>query len=317
MALKTKPITRNEALDLLNCEREGFLDLMARAGKAGYSRRGSTIRLCAIVNAKSGDCSERCAFCAQSVHHRAPHDSYDMRSKHEILEAARKARESGAARFSIVTSGRRLCDRELAVVEEALAEMKAEFPSLKRCASLGEMDDAGLSRLKSAGLERYHHNLETSRRFHEHVVPTRSYDAKLAVIREAKRIGLEVCSGGIVGMGESREDIVDLAEELRGLRVDAVPLNFLDPRPGTPLEELKPLSPLEASRITACMRLLVPSAELLICGGRARVMGSLQPLLLLCGVDGLMVGDYLTTKGVDMALDREIIDGLKLSIELC
>jgi len=309
-------VSRQEALELLDVEGADFFDLLARAGRVGFMRRKNRIRFCAIINARSGGCGERCAFCAQSVHHDAQVRTYPMMKTDEIVAAGRRAAEAGATRFSIVTSGGRLSDSDVDRTARALEALEKALPGVHRCASLGDISLKSLSILKSAGLERYHHNLETSRRFHDNIVPTRSYCAKIDVIRAAASIGLEVCSGGITGMGETKQDIVDLGCEIANLGVDALPLNYLDPRPGTPLASRKPMTPFDALRATAVMRLVSPVTELIICGGRNRALGPYQPMLLFCGIDGMMVGDYLTTKGANVLDDKQFIEQLKFEIDI-
>lgn len=292
-------ISTDEALCLLRATSGPALDsLLDRASEARAAAFGERVGLCAIVNAKAGICGEDCAFCAQSsraagvgvpVHGLLP--------ARRLTEGATGAEKIGATAFSIVTSGRRIAsETEMADLEESLRGIRKRT-SLLRCASLGFMDEARLRRLRGAGLERYHHNLETARSFFPSICTTHTFDGKLDTIRAARAAGLSVCSGGILGLGETLEQRVELADTLRRLGVDAVPINFLDARPGTPLERQPSLAPEECLAAIAVFRLMLPRAEIIVMGGREAQLGDLQPLIFRAGATSTLIGDYLTTTG--------------------
>jgi biotin synthase len=231
----------------------------------------------------------------------------------EIVAAASRAEKSGAVSFSIVTAGKRLTDNtHLRIVEEALGDIAAAG-RLRRCASLGLLDVFALRRLRDAGLERYHHNLEAARGFYRRVCTTHGYDDNVATIRVARAAGLSVCSGGIFGIGETPKQRVELACELRLLDVDAVPINFLDARPGTPLEKMPRLSPDECLATIAVFRLMLPRAEIIVMGGRGAQLGEAQHRIFQAGASGTIIGDYLTTQGTGpgAVLDMIRVQGLR------
>jgi len=308
-------ITRQEALELLTLQGEELEQLVRRAGALRSVRFGNRVRLCAISNAKSGACPEQCDFCAQSARFRAPSPLFPMKSARQIADEARLAEVAGALEFSIVTSGRALRrERDLTEVEGAL-RLIGEETHLERCASLGELPGELLGRLREAGMMRYHHNIETAPSFHAQIVHTHSYDDEVRVVNDARRAGLLTCCGGILGMGETGEQRVELAFALRDLDPDCVPLNFLDPRPGTPLEGRNDLSPLECLRIIAIFRLVLPDKGIFVCGGRERNLGPLQHRMFEAGATGTMVGDYLTTGGQSAEEDRRMIRRSGFAVE--
>jgi biotin synthase len=259
---------------------------------------GTAVALCGITSAKSGQCAEDCGFCSQSSHFQdAEAPVYPLLSADEIVAQATAAERAGAREFSIVTSGTRISsERELAVLEEAVRRIRAET-AVEPCASLGLMREQDLARLQAAGLMHYHHNLETARSFFPNVCTTHSYDSQLETIRTARRLGFKLCTGGILGMGETPEQRVELAEELRGLAVDCVPLNFLNPRPGTPMANVRAITAGECLAAIAVFRLMMPAAHLFVMGGREVNLGERQELIFRAGADGTMVGNYLTSAG--------------------
>jgi biotin synthase len=276
--------------------------LLARAEEVRRDGFGTSVSLCAIVNAKSGLCSEDCAFCAQSSRaERRGVPIHGLLPATGLVERARGADKAGARNFSVVTSGRSIASEpEMAALETALREM-TDKTDLRRCASLGFVDETRLRRLRRAGLQRYHHNLETSRAFFSRICTTHTFDGKLATLRAAKAAGLSVCSGGIFGVGETPEQRVELAATLRELGVDAVPINFLDARPGTPLAEQPRLPPEECLAIIAVFRLMLPTAEIIVMGGREAQLGERHAEIFRAGATGTLIGDYLTTSGVPAA----------------
>ena len=257
---------------------------------------GQKIRLCAITNAKSGRCPEDCAYCAQSISYDTGVEIFPLISVNELVEKAREAAVCGVENFSIVTSGTVVdCPDEQA---EIIAMLKRiEEQKMAPCASLGFLDAATAGRYRQAGLKHYHHNLETARSFFPQICTTHDYEKAVATVKTAKEAGLYVCSGGIMGLGESWAQRVELALTLRELRVDSIPLNFLQPVSGTPLADQPGLTSYQALLTIAMFRLVCPACDIRICGGRQRAFGDFQSWLFAAGANGLMVGNYLTTSG--------------------
>jgi biotin synthase len=294
-----EPISAGEARRLIRQSSGPELEaLMDRARAVREAVHGREVGLCGITNAKSGRCPEDCGFCSQSAHFpEAEAPVYPLLSADEIVAQAKAAERAGAREFSIVTSGTRIAsERELAVLEEAVRRLRAET-SVEPCASLGLMREGDLARLKAAGLMHYHHNLETARTFFPSVCTTHSYDAQLETIRTARRLGFKLCSGGILGMGETPEQRVELAEAIRDLGADCVPMNFLNPRPGTPMANVRAITPEECLAAIAVYRLMMPAAHVFVMGGREVNLGERQDLVFYAGADGTMVGNYLTSAG--------------------
>jgi len=274
---------------------------------------GRGIRLCAIVNAKSGRCPEDCAFCAQSAHHQTQIEAYPLMGPDEILLKAQEAKAMGARRFAIVTSGKALSAKELDDAVQAIRLIKEEA-GLIPCASLGMLTKEAALRLKEAGLNRFHHNLETAGSFFPRICTTHAYEEDLDTLRRAKEAGLQVCSGGIFGLGESPEQRLELAYTLKEMEVDSVALNFLDPIPGTPLESSQALAPLEHLRFMALFRFILPDKDIRICGGREYGLRDLHPLIFWAGASGIMIGNYLTTMGRDHQADLQMIQDLGMEV---
>jgi biotin synthase len=308
--------TRRDAERIVSLrDQQDIFMLAAHANVLRNHFTGPRIQLCAIVNAKSGRCSEDCIFCAQSSHYRTKVRAYPLLAAKDIAARARAAREQGAGHFSIVTSGRgttaagelsKLCDCVSAIAQSA---------PLMPCASLGVLTKQELLQLREAGLRRYHHNLETARSHFGNICTTHSYEARVQTIRMAREAGLEVCAGGILGMGETPQQRIELAVTLRDLQVESVPLNFLNPIPGTPAARYGLLQPLEILAAISLFRFMLPNREIRICGGRETGLRTLQPLMYLAGASGTMIGNYLTTSGRDPAADVQEITDLGLSIE--
>ncbi|WP_207264926.1 biotin synthase BioB [Desulfovibrio sp. Huiquan2017] len=293
-----------EILFLIAQAPERLNELLEHAHRIRMARFGNKVGLCAIVNAKSGTCSEDCAFCAQSGHHAAASPQYPLLSEREIAAAAARARRSGATRFGIVASGKLVGGRDMDGFEAAVKAVAGQgmTPDL----SPGLLDRSQLTRLKKAGLCGYHHNLETSAAYFPKMCTTHTYDEDVDAVRAGLDAGLYVCSGGISGIGETWDDRVELALLLRDLGVPSVPMNFLTPIPGTPLEGRAPLSPEEALTIIALYRFLLPDRQLRICGGRPTVFGTARRSeVFTAGASGLMIGDYLTTRGGDAQTDLD------------
>ena len=280
--------------------------LISLANKIRQECAGPALELCSIMNAKSGRCGEDCKFCAQSGRHNTGINTYPLKSKEEMLEMAKRAREIGAERFDIVTSGDRLSFGELRIIADAIYEIKIKI-GIKMCASLGEIDEKGFLLLKNAGLTRYHHNLESSPRYFPQIVTTHTFMQRVNTVKAAKLAGLEVCSGGIIGMGETLEDRIDLAFWLRELAVDSVPINILVPVKGTPLGEKVPLSSEEALRTIALFRIILKDKIIKIAAGRESVFADAQASAFMAGANGMLIGGYLTIKGQALEKDRQLI----------
>ncbi len=303
-----------EALLLYETPQEGLLDLLSAAHKIKIKNKGLGVNLCSIVNAKSGRCPEDCKFCAQSAHYPTDIDVYPLLSPAEITAAARAAGASGAKEFSIVTSGKGIKgEKELASLKDSIASIIRDG-IIAPCASLGILEAGVLAELKEAGLAKYHHNLETSRNFFPRICSTHDYQEDVLTVKTAKGLGFYVCSGGIFGLGESRQDRIDLALTLAELEVDSVPMNFLNPIKNTPLADLPRIGPLEILKTVAIYRLILPEKDIVICGGRNTGLRELHPLVLLAGANGLLTGNYLTTQGRDPACDRQMIADLGLEV---
>ncbi len=312
--LDRKTITEDQGRTLAVAGMANPFRLIAAASEIRESFKGKSIVLCGIINAKSGRCPEDCAFCSQSAHHCTDAPSYPLIKKDAIIGSAISARDEGAHMFGIVTSGTAITtEEEWAEILGAITGIKAS--GIKACASLGMLDVNGAKRMKDAGLFRYHHNLETARSFFRNICTTHDYDEDIATIGAAREAGLSVCCGGIIGMGESQEQRLELAFTLRDLGVDCVPVNILDPRPGTRLEGTEPLTPLEILVTIALFRFILPDKDIKLCGGKEKNLRQLLPLGILAGCNSLMTGNYLTTTGRSAALDIEMILDLGLAPE--
>ncbi|MBU2468389.1 MAG: biotin synthase BioB [Proteobacteria bacterium] len=271
--------------------------LLAAAGRLRGANEGDVVEFCAIVNARSGHCSENCAFCAQSAHHQGQAEVYPLLSAEEMVRRGRAAAEAGAQRFGIVTSGRE-CPKGEALDEICRAvEVLTSEKVIAPCASLGLIGQARARRLADAGLVRYHHNLEAGPSFFPRICTTHTYEDRVDTVKAAQDAGLEVCVGGIVGLGETPLERVELAQAVAELKPQSIPLNFLTPIPGTPMANHQPLKPLEALATVAVFKLFNPKAVVRTCGGRQQVLGDLAPLMYLAGAGGTMIGNYLTTEG--------------------
>jgi biotin synthase len=304
--LAGKLIGEDDALKIAELGDNDTFDLLCFSDKIRKKLKGNKVNLCSIVNAKSGRCGEDCSFCAQSAHFKTDIKEYPLLKEEEILEKAGYSEKLGAHEFSIVTSGKELTDGDLQNITRTVSRIK-EKSRILRCASIGMLDGKTAHHLKEAGLQKYHHNLETARSFFPKICSTHSYDENIETIRNAKREGLFVCSGGIFGMGESWEQRIEMALTLRGLDVDSVPINFLNPIKGTELEGRPLLNPLEALRIIALFRFILPKKEIIVCGGREVTLRDLQPMVFAAGATGILIGNYLTTEGREPEQDLQMI----------
>ncbi len=310
-------ISRMEAMELINTPDADTYDLLAYANNIRKAFKGNKIKLCAIVNAKSGKCSENCSFCAQSGHYKTDLISYPLMTESEILEAAKSSEKNMKATcFSIVTSGKSVfSDNDMSIIGKAVHDIN-EQTSMNRCVSLGTLNKDQLRALKKQGLKRLHHNLETAESYFDKVCTTHTYNERLNTIKAAKEEGLEVCSGGIFGLGESLAQRVELAFTLRDLHVESVPINILNPIKGTPAaENFVEMKPLEALRLIATFRFILPKCDIGVFGGRERTLKELQPLMFIAGANVTLVGDYLTTKGQSANRDLQMIKDLGLEVD--
>ncbi len=308
-------ISRDEALALLNLPQAdgGLLQLFHYANQIRLQRLGPEISLCSIVSVQTGHCSEDCRFCAQSAFYKTqtPLVTADRDS---ILAAAGDAATNQAGCIGLVASGHHIKDQQLERLVPVIQEVN-ESGRISCCAALGSLTLDQAKILVAAGIKRYNHNLETSRRFFPQVVTTHSYEDRITTVKNARQAGMQICCGGIIGLGETLEDRVDLAMELRELEVDTVPLNFLNPIPGTPFEENKPVGPIEALQTIAMFRFVLPDRQIKIAGGRETCLRDLQSWMFFAGASSTMVGNYLTTMGRPADQDRQMLRDLGIPLQ--
>jgi len=308
-------VTRQEALQLFNLENQAdILDLIAMANRIRQHYRGDSIHLCSIVNAKAGGCPEDCKFCAQSAFYKTNSPRHDLMDPDSMLQAAAEAQRNGATAFGVVTAWKELRQGQSLNKVCDLIRAIARQTALRPDASLGLIKNQQVAdQLREAGLVCYNHNLETSRRFFPSQCTTHSFDDRLETIHYLKNAGIRVCSGGIMGLGETREDRCDLAFALRDIAPDYVPINILAPIPGTPFERNTPLPPMEILKTIACFRFILPRQEILIAGGRAVNLRDTQSFVFAAGASGLMIGNYLTTINRSPEDDLRMIRDLGLT----
>jgi biotin synthase len=298
-------ISRAEAETLMNIPEEQLLHLLAVADRVRLRFKGRVFDSCSLINARSGRCGEDCAFCAQSGHYEGDCETYGLRGTDEILAAARTAKTDGAARFCTVTSGGALSPDEFDSLLQSLETVRSEV-DIALDASLGFLSQERGGRLRQVGVTRYNHNLETSREYYPSICTTHSYEQRVDTVRTTLDTGLSSCCGGIIGMGETPSQRLDLAFTLAELGVDCVPINILNPRPGTPLQDTAPIAPLEILKVVALFRLILPTATIKIAGGRERNLRDFQAMALRSGANGMIIGGYLTTAG------RSVEDDLRM-----
>ena len=287
--------------------------LMAGADRLRKTYRGNEVEVCAISNVRSGNCSENCSFCGQSGHHKTAAPKYGYIKSESLVEQAQQAREWGASDFGVVSKGWGVrSDKERTQLKEYFSELE-NHSDIGRCASLGALDKESATMLKDMGMENYHHNLECAESFFDEVCTTHTYQENIDTIRNATEAGLRVCAGGILGMGESLDQRIELAKTLRDLDVKSVPLNFLNPIEGTPMGNQTPMQPQEILQAIATFRYMLPKAEIRIAGGR-HFLGDMQSMIFMAGASGVMIGNYLTTQGRQVDDDLKMLDDLKLSI---
>lgn len=310
--LSGEPTSRDEAMRILGSDDLELMQLIGAAYHLRFKHFGKTVQLYFLMNAKSGLCPEDCHYCSQSKVSEAPIPKYNILSREKLLDGARLAASRKSKTYCIVISGRAPNEREMKAVESIVPEIKAKY-GLNICACLGLLDETQAKRLKAAGVDKVNHNLNTSREHYQEICTTHTYDDRITTLKNVREAGMALCSGGIIGMGEQHEDIVEMAFALRELAVESIPLNFLHAIDGTPLEQKEYLNPRDCLRALCMFRFVNPSSEIRIAGGRERHLRSLQPLGLYVA-NSIFVGDYLTTAGQPPQADYDIIRDLGFEI---
>lgn len=310
--LNGKQITKTDALSLYE---QPLTELCSSADKIRRHFCSNQFDICTIINAKSGSCSENCKFCAQSAHSFSNVDTYPLLDKESIVSQAKINHEQGVLRYSIVTSGKRLSDTEVDKMCETIREIKDKV-GISVCISFGLLNEQQFRRLKEAGVTRVHNNLETSRRYFPNICTTHTFDHKIAAIRAAQAAGLSVCSGGIMGLGETPEDRIDMAISLRELGIKSVPINMLNPIPGTPFADHTPLAPEDMQRIAAVYRFILPDASIRLAGGRG-LLPDKGKACFISGANAAISGDMLTTSGITTETDMKLLKELGYEVKIC
>ncbi|MEZ5075986.1 MAG: biotin synthase BioB [Solirubrobacterales bacterium] len=287
--------------------------LVERAWEVRVENFGDSTDMCSLVNAKSGGCAEDCGFCAQSRYAEADTVMHAMMEPEQILEHAKAAEAAGAHRFCMVTQGQGLSKRDFTKILEG-TELVAKETNLKRCASIGHMSAERAKALKEAGVQRVHHNVESARSYYPEVSTTVRYEGRLRTIQAVKEAGLETCVGGILNLGETPEQRVEMAFELSEINPTSVPINLLIPKAGTKFGDREVMDPWEVVKWIAIFRLVIPGALFRLCGGRVENLGSLHKLAVKAGLNGVMMGNFLTTLGAEPAEDRAMFTELGLNV---
>ncbi len=312
-----KSPTAQEGAKILHADGAEYTAYMAGAHRLKELAFGASAQICSIINAKSGRCMENCSFCAQSAHHQSSPPVYPLKPREEIIEGARIAQEQGSHCFGIVTSGTQpTFGEEFETILSSITEIRDRF-DVEPSASLGILTRELAEALADAGCVTYHHNLETARSFFPQVCSTHDYEEDVNTVRVAKAAGMKVCCGGIFGLGETIDQRIELAMTLRNLDVDSVPLNFLNPIAGTPLEEHKSISAMDCVRTITMFRYFLPRKPISICGGRETNLRELQSWIFMAGASGTMIGNYLTTSGRDREVDLQMLSDIEVTISGC
>jgi biotin synthase len=307
-------ITPEEALSYGQLSDHAEIEaLVERAWEVRTENFGDSTDMCSLVNAKSGGCAEDCGFCAQSRYADADTVMHAMMEPEQILEHAQAAEAAGAHRFCMVTQGQGLSKRDFQKILEG-AELVAEQTNLKRCASIGHMSAERAKSLKDAGIQRVHHNVESAKSYYPEVSTTVRYEGRLRTIQAVKEAGLETCVGGILNLGETLEQRVEMAFELTEINPTSVPINLLIPKKGTKFGEREVMDPWDVVKWIAIFRLVIPGALFRLCGGRVENLGSLHKLAVKAGLNGVMMGNFLTTLGAEPAEDRAMFEELGLNV---
>ncbi|MBX3441961.1 MAG: biotin synthase BioB [Planctomyces sp.] len=310
--LQGAELTRGEAREILDCPDLDLPDLLAAAFRIRRAHFGVQVQLYYLKNAKSGLCPEDCSYCSQSVISDAPIDRYVLANERVLMEGARQAKDQKARTYCIVASGRGPTDREVDHVCSVVRKIKDEL-GMHICVCLGLLKPEQAQRLAEAGVDRVNHNLNTSRKFYDEICTTHSYQDRVDTLNVVRDSGMELCSGLIVGMGETPEDLVDVVMDLRGLKVESIPVNFLHPIDGTPLAQKADLNPRDCLKVLCLLRFAHPRTEIRIAGGRELNLRWLQPLGLY-PANSMFVSDYLTTKGQSPEDDERMIRDLGFEI---
>ncbi|WP_284037255.1 biotin synthase BioB [Neobacillus sp. 114] len=307
-------LTKEQAKEILHSKDDDILSLVNAAYEIRRHYYGKKVKLNLIINAKSGLCPEDCGYCAQSIKAKTEIDRYTLISKQTIVEGAKEAKKNKIGTYCIVMSGRKPTNNEVDTVISAVQEIKSEVEQIKICACMGLVSEEQAYKLKAAGVDRFNHNINTSANHHANITTTHDYDDRIETIENVKKAGISPCSGVICGMGETDDDIVEMAFALRELDADSIPVNFLHPIKGTKLEDLNDLTPMRCLKILALFRFINPTKEIRISGGREFNLRSLQNLGLFIA-NSIFVGDYLTTAGQGASEDYQLIKDLGFEIE--
>lgn len=308
-------LTDTEALAILESPDDELLSLLHATYQIRKHYYGNKVKLNMIINTKSGLCAENCGYCSQSIVSKAPIEKYPMMKKDEIVAGAERAASLNVGTYCIVASGRGPVNRELDIVVDAVKEIKEKHQEMTVCACLGILKPDQAEKLKEAGVDRYNHNINTSANHHANITTSHTYDDRVNTVELAKQAGISPCSGVIVGMRETKEDIIAMARSLRILDADSIPVNFLHAIDGTPLEGTHELNPRYCLKVLCLFRYINPSKEIRVSGGREVNLGSLQPLSLYAA-NSIFLGDYLTTDGQPGDRDKQMLEDLGFEIDL-
>ena len=307
-------VSMKEILPLLETKGPDVMDLVAVANRVRVEFNGNEIDFCSLLNAKSGKCSEDCAFCAQSAHYQTDAPTYPLMNADQMVKEAKEAQKRRTGRFCLISSGRQLNDKEFEVILSGLDRIRRETTLDLDC-SLGTLSKERVESLKKVGVTRYNHNVETAESHFPKICTTHSFRDRVKTIEVLKDQGFSVCCGGIIGLGESPQQRLELAFSLRQLGIDCIPFNILNPRPGTPLEHSESIPPMEIIKTISLFRLVLPKGTIKIAGGREANLRDLQSLALLAGANGLIVGNYLTTPGRNAEDDLTMIRDVGFQIK--
>ncbi|MFD1207055.1 biotin synthase BioB [Sporosarcina contaminans] len=313
--LSGEDITDEEAMAILDCPNEELLLLLHASYKIRSFYYGNKVKLNMIINTKSGLCPENCGYCAQSIVSKAPIEKYAMMKQEEIVAGAERAASVNAGTYCIVASGRGPVNRELEIVVDAVKEIKSKHRDMTVCACLGILKPEQAKRLKEAGVDRYNHNINTSAAHHNNITTSHTYEDRVNTVSLAKEAGISPCSGVIVGMRETKADVIAMARSLHAMDADSIPVNFLHAVDGTPLEGTKELTPRYCLKVLCLFRFMNPTKEIRISGGREVNLRSLQPLGLY-PANSIFIGDYLTTAGQESDRDKQMLEDMGFEIDL-
>jgi biotin synthase len=307
-------VSMKEILPLLEAKGPDVMDLVAVANRVRVEFNGNEIDLCSLLNAKSGKCSEDCAFCAQSAHYQTDAPTYPLMNADQMVKEAKEAQKRRTGRFCLISSGRQLNDKEFEVILSGLDRIRKETTLALDC-SLGTLSEERAEALKRVGVTRYNHNLETAESHFSKICTTHSFQDRVQTIEVLKGQGFSICCGGIIGLGESPQQRLELAFSVRQLGIECIPFNILNPRPGTPLEHSEAIPPIEIIKTISLFRLVLPKGTIKIAGGREANLRDLQSLALFAGANGLIVGNYLTTLGRNAEDDLTMIRDVGFQIK--